>query len=246
MGRQTIPDIFIEQYSLGELDKTKETEILSDGSVLERVERIEDSNRRILDKYPSLAAASRLKSREKRRIVPFVVQRILPAAAVFAVLLIGGIRIFLPAAESDGTGIRFKGTRPEMRIYRQADGRTDLLSNNSGVDNYDLIQLSYIAGGMPYGAIISIDGNGTVTLHYPPNRSDSARLEQGGEMVLPYSYELDDAPAYEKFYFITSEREFQAGEILDMADQTVNGGPIPLSGDFQQFTITLKKTGVTQ
>ena len=50
-----------------------------------------------------------------------------------------------------------------------------------------------LSGGAPYGAVISLDGRGTVTFHLPTHGTAAAELSGRGAVPLPRSYELDDA-----------------------------------------------------
>jgi hypothetical protein len=65
--------------------------------------------------------------------------------------------------------------------------------------------------------IFSIDGKGLVTLHFPENQADSTLLQPRDRVLLQSAYELDDAPEFERFFFITAQSEIQVGHILDMA-----------------------------
>jgi hypothetical protein len=55
--------------------------------------------------------------------------------------------------------------------------------------------------------IASIDGAGVVTLHYPANADAPALATALAQKPtsLPQAYVLDDAPQFERFFFITSE-----------------------------------------
>ena len=77
------------------------------------------------------------------------------------------------------------------------------------------MQLSYVCADPEYALIVSVDGNGVVTSHFPEDSTDSALLEKGGEFPLSYSYKLDDAPSFERFYLVTSNEEFSLESIED-------------------------------
>jgi hypothetical protein len=67
----------------------------------------------------------------------------------------------------------------------------------------DRLQLRYLAADREQGAIVSIDGRGVATLHFPATVEASPRLASGGAVALDHSYELDDAPEFERFFFVT-------------------------------------------
>ena len=51
--------------------------------------------------------------------------------------------------------------------------------------------------------LVSIDGRGVATLHFPDD-VDPTALAHGGAMALDHSYELDDAPGFERFLRVTA------------------------------------------
>jgi len=68
----------------------------------------------------------------------------------------------------------------------------------------DLLQLAYVATEESYGMIFSIDGRGVITLHFPEDKGESTQLELNKQFSLPNAIELDDAPGFERFFFLTS------------------------------------------
>ena len=46
----------------------------------------------------------------------------------------------------------------------------------------DLMQIGILDGGSWWGAVLSVDGNGAVTRHWPIDGPDAVRLHGGGEM----------------------------------------------------------------
>src|SRR5690606_26378921 len=81
----------------------------------------------------------------------------------------------------------------------------------------DVIQLRYHGGGHRYGVIASIDGAGVVTLHHPA-RDDApptATALSAESTSLPHAYELDDAPRFERFFFITAAEPIDVRRSLD-------------------------------
>ena len=114
------------------------------------------------------------------------------------------------AGESDGgEGIRLKGAQSRLVLFRQIERGAEAaerLREGALVRPGDVLQVSYIAAGASDGVILSIDGRGVLTQHFPPPQAPSAatRLVQGGAIPLTSAYELDDAPAFERFFFVTS------------------------------------------
>jgi hypothetical protein len=70
--------------------------------------------------------------------------------------------------------------------------------------------------------IFSIDGRARVTLHFPASERETPSLDSSGEVVLPYGYRLDDAPRFERFYFVTSAEEFSVSALLEDVQEQVH------------------------
>jgi hypothetical protein len=105
-----------------------------------------------------------------------------------------------------------------------------------------------VAAGYPYGLIFSVDGNKTVTLHHPSRVYQATRLEKtSGEKLLPHSYELDDAPRMEKFFFLVSKEPVPVQKILEQVKQVSLNKiesrefQLSLEDNIRQFSFILKK-----
>ncbi|MBL4687546.1 MAG: ActD-like protein [Nannocystaceae bacterium] len=104
----------------------------------------------------------------------------------------------------DDDAIRFKGGT-KLKVFRQGASGGERLSASSKVAEGDRLQVEYAAGDAQAGVIVSIDGAGSVTLHFPETEAGSPSLR--GQARLPYGYELDAAPAFERFFFVTTRSE---------------------------------------
>ena len=63
---------------------------------------------------------------------------------------------------------------------------------------------------------------------------------------LPSSYELDDAPAFERFFLVRSDAPFDVGPIVAAARgprgrSGARGPPLPLPLSYQQASLLLEK-----
>ncbi len=96
--------------------------------------------------------------------------------------------------------------------------------------------------------ILSIDGRGMVTIHYPPEGKASARLELNKKVLLSSAYQLDDAPGFERFFYISSRRPLRMKEIAEAAERLAKNpdrsrtAALQLKNDIQQFSIIIKKS----
>lgn len=117
--------------------------------------------------------------------------------------------------------------QPQLEIWRQTDGKAEVLKPGATVKAFDNLQIAYLAAGKPFGMIISLDGRGRLTLHYPESFSAVPVLDQGTPTVLGFAYQLDDAPRFERFFFITSDRQFQVNTIWSLLEKQLAGADVP-------------------
>ncbi len=215
--------------------------------LLERQEK-EDKEDNRLRMEPSSERAGRSRGRADTAGGHWPVSRILPiaAAAVFAVLV--GILATYPSLQPgpDAPVERIKGMEPALNIYRAEGDQARLMEDRARAREYDLLQLEYNAAGYPYGAIISIDGRGTVTLHHPTAAARPIELNSGS-VLLPYSYQLDDAPEFERFFFLVSQEEFSLQRVLESAEEMAAGrnhgrhGTLQLPAGIKQYSRMILK-----
>lgn len=252
MKKEVLNELYYEQILLDELsqEKFKREDINQD-----KIRILKQSNKSILDKYPPEFWANtiedKLQKEKKNNKMNFSSARLyipLSAAAVF--LLFFTISPIFDKMESfanpnEFENIRLKGNTPSIFIYRGNGNDAELLDNNALVKEKDLLQISYDSAGEKYGIIFSIDGRGTVTLHFPDNINSDTKLENGGKVSLPFSYELDNAPLFERFFFVTSNNEINAQSILDNAGSIAKGNKSEMlnlaDGSKQQSVILYKE-----
>lgn len=198
----------------------------------EQNEELQSSNKEILEKYPSDFVKSLVENKLSQStsskkgsftIKPsfaFKISALVASVAVLALAFVLPLSLsksskvyesVFPGAEQ----IRVKGKSSALFVYRNEDGKAVRLSNGTKVAEGDILQLSYVCADPEYALIVSVDGNGVVTSHFPEDSTDSALLEKGGEFPLSYSYKLDDAPSFERFYLVTSSKEFSLDNIED-------------------------------
>lgn len=145
-------------------------------------------------------------------------------------------------------GIRLKGTGPRLSLHRKIDNGSEQLVDGAVGHAGDQIQVRYHAAGRPFGAILSVDGNGAVMVHLPASGDRAQTLQSAGPVSLEFAIELDDAPRWERFYFVTSESEFELAAVTKAAAATATTKRDSLAlGDGQaQFLVTLNKEPVSE
>jgi len=217
-----ISDYRLEQYVAGALDAATMRDIdrrlLEDAELQARVEAIKASNEEILAAMPPERAVADIK--RKLRQAEGAEQKeqgrawfVLPAMATAAAALIAVV-VFMNLqqpldTQSQNTGVTGIITKGDasLTIYRKNGAQSTALKSGAQAKKGDELQISYTAAGMAYGMIASVDGNGSVTLHLP-DRAGAAATLKSGVNLLPFAYQLDDAPDYELFVFVTSSSTF--------------------------------------
>src|SRR4029453_15382136 len=116
---------------------------------------------------------------------------------------------------------RIKGMAPQLYLYRKAaQAPVELLQPGSVAHARDLVQLAYKPAGRPYGVIVSVDGRGRVTRHLPVEGALAAPLLPGPAMPLSQAFELDDAPAYERFHLVAADVPFAVDDVVQAAGRS--------------------------
>ncbi len=243
-------DWILERFRLNELPEEEMRAIQGaldeDPDLSVRLEALEGSDREIHASYPTEWVARQVARRLERREAPSI-SRFGPRLALAAVVLLAVVfSIYLPGPEVPPTwdwrgmdGIRLKGVKPDLLLYRKRASEVEQLADSSVAYAGDLIQIFYRAAGKPFGAIVSVDGRGTVTRHLPASGTSAVRLIQGDPVSLDYSYELDDAPKWERFYFLTADTSFDVRDVTQAAKEGLDS--LRVGREFEQFAITLYK-----
>ena len=122
---------------------------------------------------------------------------------------------------SDSLPDRLKGmdmTRCELSLYLK-EGEQLLLKDQATLSEGNTVQLAYTApaDAEQYGVIFSIDGRSSVTRHYPYRNGQSPVLVSGKRTFLDEAYILDDAPGYEVFILVVSDKPLDVDAVLTEA-----------------------------
>jgi hypothetical protein len=249
--KSPVSDLLLEQYALGELSPERQRMVHEalerDPALRSRLTALSDSDRQILQDYPPERIVPSIKERA-RALLPLsrtglsrgAVRALwaLPAAA--AIILALSVGVFRPET-------RMKGISPHLTIFVQASSGAVELAPGAVAQQGQRIQLSYTAAGAKYAAILSIDGRGTVTWHLPPGGGGMApAVEPQGRTVLPRSYELDDAPRFERFFFVYGVSAFNLADVQAAAQSlaargTADSAALALPRGIEQVSFLLKK-----
>jgi hypothetical protein len=239
-NRRRGPDILLERYRLGELDAEKSARIeerLRDDPDLRRsLKELEQSDHEILTRYRPEETARRITARlaeqrgQNRRRLPVFGLATAAAGAfavLFFVLVAPGPRNGETLATKPVEVVRAKGDpaspEPTLSIFRLGPSGPESLTDGTTVFTRDTVQVQYEISGTWYGVILSLDGRGAVTPHYPLSPSETAALKPG-RVLLENAFELDNVPDFEKFYFITAAAEFDPSLVFEAARRLARSG----------------------
>ncbi|MDH5727822.1 MAG: hypothetical protein OEZ58_02450 [Gammaproteobacteria bacterium] len=264
-----ISDLELEQFLLEELPVGKMNAIhdrlREDKELQERLAAIKLSNEQILERYPvnDVCQDIRLKHNEwqdkhfrRQRRQSKTIRWLAYGLPVLLVAVIGvnlqnddlSVVTNLPTTLSlPGNGIRTKGLNPSLEIMQITQHQQRRLQSGDELQSGDVIQMSYQGVGRRYGIILSMDGNRNVTLHYPNEVGESIELKTG-KTPLGFSYELDNAPAFEHFVFLTSDQMIDVEQVIQALQKNAanitatRANDLDVDSHIEQYWFFLKKS----
>ena len=247
-----------------EMNKLRELEA-NDALFANRVKMLREDNKAILSKLPfetlaanlgTGAAGSAAKIAAKNAVRFTLVKFAAAAMFVFAVALVaffaqsetsvmnervgsdvasvGGSQNTQVALAENESDTRIKGLDARMEVWKKTPAGIVQLNDLDSVGEGDEIQLRYAVPEKCFGLLFSMDGNGALTLHMGDGVK-AIELAPGKMNSLPFAYKLDDAPYFEKFFFVTSPKEFAVEE--NDVDKLLKRSDVKVIG------FTLKKAG---
>ncbi len=234
--KDRVPDLLVEQLLLGELSPNEATRVRAqlEADHDPRLERLEASNAAILEENPPEAVARRIRARldalepEPEPAFRWPVWGTAAAVAVAAGALLmialpsgttnsvdpGGVADSAGPATSLSGGERIKGDAAVV-LERKLGTRAEPLLAGSTVSPGDMIQIGYRSGGWTHGVLVSLDGAGAVTLHFPDDAGASTELQPAAVL---HGFELDDAPDFERFLFFTANEPLEPSAVLEAVE----------------------------
>jgi hypothetical protein len=223
MSDRVFSEHVLERYLLGELPREDtaavERAAAADPRIREALTALEGSSRDILARYPAASFKARLLERleDTTGPAPIWMRWAVPVSAaavlVVAVVLVGPkIRQWAtapPAVRAAEDLVKGEAaldmSRTQLLVYKKSGDLAELVGDGFKARPGALLQLAYIAASARYGMILSIDGRGGVTTHFPVGEGVSTVLSPRHRILLPDAIELDDAPGFERFFLITSD-----------------------------------------
>jgi len=244
--------------------------IEADPELRKRLDTLRVSDQRVRESYPTKdlirafeARRLRKSPREPKRNSGFALPRWRITLPAFAVLAAGLILMVRPGGQPDNAPdngrmgiahvteapatIRLKGSEAGLAIFRKTKSGSELLPPQSYGRPGDALQVFYHNKSSRYGMIFSVDGTGSITLHFPESGSQAGTLQIGAMLPLPHAFRLDNAPRMERFMLVTSQQPFPCDSILARVREAFQPGrnypdSIPaLDPGFRQYSYTIKK-----
>jgi hypothetical protein len=248
-SRHTIPELYLERVAAGESSPAEHAKVAADPEARARLEALRVSNLAFHREHDPEWVLRRIRSRAVVDSSPArspwwpVVLVALPALALAVVL----VRPSETAMTPPGPGLEAstaKGLEPALRVAVLRSDEVSFLVPDATVQPGDEVQLSISAGDALYGVVVSLDGQGGVTRHFPVSGADT-RLPQG-EQPLDQAFVLDDAPGFERFVLVTDDRPIDVERVLDAARRTALGldpvgGALPVPESLDQTSFTVHK-----
>ena len=258
-----VPDITLERYRLGELPAAETARVKArleqDDDLRQRLSALDRSDDELQGAHDPDWLASRIVERRAaatrssaaaRWRWPVAVAASVVVTAVLAIAVVdretgrsGDVR----TAPAPPATERIKGSGPGLELYRRTQVGSETLADGAPVRQGDLLRVGYHPAGHTYGLIISIDGRGAVTRHLPASGDRAAALQRDATVLLDQAYELDDAPLWERFYFITGDSPFACAPVVEAARRAAAAHPsvppamLDLPPGLEQSTITVQK-----
>ena len=229
-----IPDIIIERVLLGEATSEQRARVMANPDAVARLEelRLEDAAF-----FERLAADDVVPQIERKVHVARTRDAVKARTRTWTQL--GAVLVPLSAAavglmalnttpstdqlepplrevhDPDDGLILAKGPPARLHVYRQHQGASKSLRPGTVLRRGDQLQLAYTSTRPSHGVMFSIDGNRQVTLHAPDDHKTALKP---GHNLLPHAYELDNAPDFERFFFVVSDRPVSVEQVLDAGE----------------------------
>lgn len=227
---KNVSSLKLEKYLLGELPENEMQALRmreeTDDIFRAEVKMMREQNRTILEQYPfeELMSKMNLAGDDSQGSHAYTFVRIAAAVVVavgiMAFALVGfmdgrtdemmyvesqGMEVAM--AQVDEGDTRIKGLDSRMEVWKKTGDSAVQMTNLDVASEGDELQLRYAVPEKCYGMLISMDGNGVLTVHMGEGNLAIA-LEPGKMTTLPFAYKLDNAPRFEKFFLLTSRSRF--------------------------------------
>lgn len=216
-----IPDWKLERFLTGDLPDKEMKEIQNlekkDAFLARQLQALRENNKVILEELPFENLVKKLPKTKKQWNFNFgklAIAAVFILALTLSCVLVNFI-LKTPANENVmekmqvavHTETRVKGFDARIEIWKKTETGIIQLENLDEVKAGDEVQVRYSVPEKCFGILFSMDGNGNLTQHMG-NAEKAIALLPGKIQSLPFAYKLDNAPHFEKFFFVTAKKEF--------------------------------------
>lgn len=242
------PDWLVERLHAGDLPPAEAERVrgrLEAEGGLGRLDALQADDARFRETHPPGPSLASISSRARAIAPPRQRRRLLIAvpATLAAAAAVTVLAVWTPGFGPDD--VRMKGPTAHLEVFRrQPSSDPERLRDGAAARAGDVLQLSVVVAGRAHAAVISIDGRGAVTRHWPESGPVAGALEGGDAVPLPHAYQLDDAPGFERFFLVTASRPFDVEVVLEAGRRLAASGrarddrlPLPASLDQQVFLV---------
>jgi len=125
-------------------------------------------------------------------------QWIAPVLMIAALLLVGLLTTLQPEPP-EYTNIR---STEDFKVYQLQDQQLHPYEGGTALGDGDILGFKVTTAGHKTVVVLSVDGNGAVSVFYPESGSEPLPLTESGVMALPGSVILDNAPGPEIFFAV--------------------------------------------
>jgi hypothetical protein len=218
---QHIPDLLLEQLLCGDLPAAEHDalaqRVAQDPDASQRLEALRADSARLLSRYPASVQAAQISAqlhknkKQTHRNKLALLAAPLAAALVAVLLLPTDTKTPQDGPDAPDT-TRVKGLQPGLRIFKKGAGEPARLDAEATARAGDVLQIGWRAQPGQHVAVLSLDGRGQITRHWPRDADVTAPAPQADGMT-PDAYQLDDAPDLERFFLVTSPQPIKLSDL---------------------------------
>lgn len=237
-----VPNWKLERYRLGELSEADTKQVAAalagDATLRERLAALESDDVATLRAHPPSRVAERVRltARDAGSLTPKRAPWMMPAFALAAAALVGVVVWQLQPPPSTEDVVTMKGDA--LRLFRLTNSEPERLEDGARVKPHDVVQVALELEGAKYAVVVSVDGAGGATLHWP--HGPDARTPPNFKK-LPESFELDEAPGFERFFLITSNEPLSPEQLYAAVKQAGRTGTLSIPAAATQRSLLLQK-----
>ncbi len=265
-SRASVPDLMVEKLALGELGEQESAHIREQlkHHLDPRLQRIEVDNSDFFALYPTVQFAKiaakqdedRVKTKAQRRLRRWWLPSMATVGVAATLVFMLEVGPMVPV-ESGAEALIIKGETRLILKLQMPEGEVRVLGDGDMVAPGSLIQASYAAEQIGSGVIVSFDGRGTVTQHFPDPETPGAgisalQMRPGNPVPLASAFELDATPDFERFVLVFAPEstvaplELDLAKVLQAAREAAQGpeattAPLALSATLTQRSVLLLK-----